>query len=57
MKPKQTMTDATFTVRSFERLHIKDAKDTPKCVVHFIKRFSDRSYMKSDTGESTNGQR
>lgn len=55
MKPKQTMTDATFTVRSFERLHIKDVKDTPKCVVHFIKRFSDRSYMKSDTGESTNG--
>lgn len=55
MKPKQTMTDATFTVHSFDRLHIKDTKDTPKCVVHFIKRSSNMSYMKSYTGESTNG--
>lgn len=54
MKPKQTMTDATFTVHSFERLYIKDAKDTPKCVVHFIKRRSNMSYMKSDKGNSTN---
>ncbi len=54
MKSKQTMTDAIFTVLSFERLHIKDAKNTPKCFVHFIKRCSDRSYMKSDTGNSTN---
>lgn len=48
MKSKQTMTDAIFTVHSFERLHIKDAKNTPKCVVHFIKRCSNRSYMKSE---------
>lgn len=55
MKSKQTMTDAIFTVHSFERLHIKDVKNTPKCVVHFIKRRSESSYIKSDTGESTNG--
>lgn len=55
MKSKQTMTYAIFTVHSFERLHIKDVKNTPKCVVHFIKRRSERSYIKSDTGESTNG--
>lgn len=54
MKPKQTMTDATFTVHSFDRLHIKDTKDTPKCVVHFIKRHSNMSYMKSDKGNITN---